>query len=110
MGVAVRAAEREVRLAEMRALARALARGLEFLHTAPISLIIEALPAELIAGGDRGQLEAIIERNRASLYPLTVDIDLEAARRVEQTLLTAGLLRPDSIELEHLFDLTVAGG
>lgn len=107
MGVAVRAAESEARFPEMQSLARALTKGLEFVHTAPTELIVDALPDELIVGGDREALEAIIERYRLSLYPTTVTIDLEAAGRVERSLAVAGLLEADP-DLDALFNLEVA--
>ncbi len=107
MGVAVRAGESEARFSEMQAIARALTRGLEFVHTAPAELIVDTLPDELIVGGDRAALEAIIERYRLSLYPTTVTIDLEAAERVERSLAIAGLLETDP-DLEALFNFAVA--
>jgi NitT/TauT family transport system substrate-binding protein len=108
MGVSVRAEEAEARFEEMQSLARALAKGLEFMATAPTELIVDALPSELIAGGEREQLEAILERHRHSLYPTVVNIDLEAAERVKQSLLIADMLETEP-ELEELFNFAVVG-
>jgi len=109
MGVAVRAEERDERLDEMRRLARALAKGLKYVQTAPVSDLIDALPSELIAGGDRAQLEGILSRYRSSLYPSDVTIDIEACRRVEQSQLAAGLLE-EPVDLDTLLDREVLGG
>ena len=109
MGVTVRAGEREERLDEMRRLARALERGLQHLQTMPVAEVIEALPSELIAGGDRAQLEAIIERYRASLYPSSVAVDVESAERVVESQRVAGILEP-GVDLNALLDLSVVNG
>lgn len=106
MGVSVRAAEREERLDEMRRLARALEQGLQHLQTIPPAEIVDALPSELIAGGDRAQLEGILERYRASLYPSSVAIDEASAERVAESQRIAGILEPD-VDLEGLLDPSV---
>ncbi|WP_279165438.1 ABC transporter substrate-binding protein [Thermus scotoductus] len=108
MGVAVRREEREARLEEMRALSRALAKALRFLHAADARLIADTLPKALIAGGDEERLRAVIQRYRKDLYPEDVRIDLEAARRVVESQQEAGLL-PPSFRLEGLLDLEVLG-
>jgi len=110
MGVAVRASERNQRKAEMRKLAAALARGLNDTRTIPPDEIIEALPNALVVGGDTEQLRGIIARYRLSLYPESVGIDLEAARRVESAQQFAGLLTPGSIDLEALLDMDLLEG
>lgn len=108
MGVAVRREERQERLEEMRALSRALAKALRFLHAADARLIADTLPKALIAGGDEERLRAVIQRYRKDLYPEDVRIDLEAARRVVESQQEAGLL-PPSFRLEGLLDLEVLG-
>lgn len=108
MGVAVRSAEKEARLEEMRALARALERGLQALQVAPVAEVIAALPSELVAGGNVAQLEAILEQHRRSLYPDTVVIDPEAAERVQTSQLVAGVLEAP-VDLSALLALEVVG-
>ena len=110
MGVAVRAAERDERLDEIRRLATALERGLADTRTLPPADIVAALPAALVAGGDLGQLEAIIERYRLSLYPERVATDLEAAERVVRAQVIAGLLEPGQIDLDTLVDADALAG
>lgn len=109
MGVSVRAAERDRRVEEMKRLARALAKGLEDTRTLPVEEVVAALPKELVAGGDRPQLYAILERYRASLYPESVVIDVEAATRVVESLEASGTLAT-SIALDELLDREVVGG
>jgi NitT/TauT family transport system substrate-binding protein len=109
MGVSVRAEEREERLDEMRRLARALEKGLQHLQTMPPSEILDALPSELIAGGDRAQLEGILERYRASLYPTSVAVDAESAERVAESQRVGGILGPD-VKLDVLLDPSVVSG
>jgi len=50
----------------------------------------------------------VIERYRKDLYPTRVRIDLEAARRVAESQMEAGLL-PPSFRVESLLDLEVLG-
>ena len=109
MGVAVRAEEREARLAEMQRLARALAKGLQDTRTMPIEDVVLALPRELIAGGNRPQLLKILERYRQSLYPETVKIDVAAAERVVDAQTEAGVLKT-RVELPGLLDTSAIGG
>ena len=106
MGIAVRADEREARLEEMRALSRALARGLVALQSAPAEDLIETLPSELIVGQDEAQLAAILERYRRSLYPDTVAIDVSACERVMEAQLAADILA-EPVDLDVLLDLEV---
>ena len=107
MGVAVRAAERDRRLPEMRRLAAALARGLVDTRTIAPADIIAALPPPLTAGSDVATLQRIIERYRLSLYPETVRINTESARLVAATQEVAGLLPPGRVDLEALLDTAV---
>ena len=102
LGVVVRKDEVEKRLDEMRRLAKALEAALEFVHAAPGRLIVDALPSALIAGGNREQLDAIVERYRKSIYPRTTRLDLEAAARVVEAQKLAGLL-PRGFKWRELF-------
>lgn len=106
MGVAYRAEEREDRLDQMQRLARALQRGLVAQRTADISAIRESLPAELLVGGDGERFDEIIARYRASLYPESVAIDVEACQRVVNALRVGGVLETE-IDLGVLLDTEV---
>ncbi|ESR24614.1 ABC transporter substrate-binding protein [Lutibaculum baratangense] len=106
MGVAYRSEEREERLDQMKRLARALERGLRAQRTAPISALREALPAELLVGGDAERFDDIVSRYRESLYPESVAIDVEACRRVVDALQTGGVLPPE-VDLATLLDTGV---
>ncbi len=104
MGVAVRADERDRRLPEMRQLAAALVSGLTDTRSLPPDEVLAALPAPLLAGSDKAQLSAIIDRYRLSLYPEGVTLSREAAERVEQSQYVAGLLQPGRLDLATLLD------
>ena len=104
MGVSVRTAERDERLEEIRRLAVALEGGLRDTRTLPPAEIVAALPSALVAGGDLVQLEQIIARYRASLYPETVMIDTDAAARVRRAQEIAGLLESEEVDLRALLD------
>jgi NitT/TauT family transport system substrate-binding protein len=106
MGVAVRAKEVEQRKPEMAAIAKGLADGLAVLRKMSASEITAALPPALTAGTDTKQLGEILVRYRESLYPKSVKIDLDAARRVENTLLVGGLLK-SQVDLKGLFDTSI---
>ena len=106
MGVAVRAAERDQRLEEMRALARALEAGLKFQREAPVAAIRESLPSELLVGGEGEQFDRIIGQYRESLYPETVTIDVESCQRVVDALVAGGALEAP-IDLDVLLDTEV---
>lgn len=110
MGVAVRTAERDERLAEMRTLAAALEAGLRDTRSLPVEEIVDALPTALVAGSDTTQLRAIIERYRLSLYPERVTMDLEAARRVARAQEIAGLLDAGRVDLTAVIDAAVLAG
>ncbi|OFW00472.1 MAG: taurine ABC transporter substrate-binding protein [Acidobacteria bacterium RIFCSPLOWO2_02_FULL_68_18] len=110
MGVAVRAAERDSRLAEMRRLGAALEAGLQDTRTIPVRDIVAALPQALVAGSDAGQLAAIIERYRRSLYPEHVTIDVEAARRVARAQEIAGILEAGRVDLNAVIDTAALAG
>jgi len=109
MGVAVRAKEVEARRAEMAQLSRGLADGLKALRTMSGPEMVAALPRELIAGLDTEQLGDILVRYHTSLYPETVTIDLDSSKRVANSLIVGGLLKPD-VNLGGLYDTTIAGG
>ncbi len=109
MGVAVRAAERDRRLEEMRRLAQALAAGLRDTRSIPVEEVVAALPRELVAGGDWGRLGVMLERYRTSLFPDDVRIDPGAARRVEVSQREAGVLNKH-VDIAALLDLAALEG
>jgi len=108
MGVAVRAKEVEQRRSEMTALAGALSDALKAVHAMTGDQIVAAFPKEMITGLDLEEFAAIIGRHRASLYPDTVAIDLDAAKRVEQSLAAGGLLKPGG-SMSGLHDTSIVG-
>jgi NitT/TauT family transport system substrate-binding protein len=109
MGVAVRAKEVEARRAEMTALAKGLADGLKAQRTMSGQQMIAALRPELVAGLDTQEFGDILVRYRSSLYPETVTIDLESSRRVANSLMVGGLIKPDA-NVDGLYDTTIVGG
>ncbi len=108
MGVAYRAEERAERLDQMQRLARALEQGLRGLRRVPPRRLREALPRELLVGGDPALFERVVGTYRASLYPETVAIDVEACARVVEALTLSGALTR-KVELAQLLDLEVVG-
>jgi NitT/TauT family transport system substrate-binding protein len=108
MGVAVRAKEIDARRPEMVALAQALADALLGMRRMKQEEIVAALPRELTTGMDTALLADLLGRYRESLYPETVKIDLESARRVAESLRVGGLLAPNA-DVAGLQDLTIAG-
>jgi len=109
MGVAVRTKEFEQRRPEMIALAKALADALKALHAMSGAEIVGAFPKEMTTGLDLKDFADIIARHRASLYPDDATIDLEAAKRVEQSLMAGGMLKAGA-SMTGLHDLSIAGG
>ena len=109
MGVAVRAKEIEQRRPEMLALARALADALKTLRGMTGEQLIAALPKEMTTGLDLKEFGDILVRYRDSLYPETVSIDLDAAKRVERSLIVGGLIKSGA-SMSGLHDTSVAGG
>ncbi|OGL60729.1 MAG: taurine ABC transporter substrate-binding protein [Candidatus Tectomicrobia bacterium RIFCSPLOWO2_12_FULL_69_37] len=109
MGVAVRSAERDQRLDEMRRLARALGKALRATRTEPVEKLIGALPKAMVAGGNTQRLAAALGRYRKSLYPDNARIDLAASLRVANSHREAGLLKPE-VKAEGVLDLKVLGG
>jgi NitT/TauT family transport system substrate-binding protein len=86
MGVAVRGKEAAQRKPEMVALSAALSDA----------QLIAALPREMTAGLDTKEFGDILVRYRDSLYPDSVSIDIDAAKRVAQSLIAGGLIKPDA--------------
>jgi len=109
MGVAVRAAEAAQRREEMVALTRALQGALLAVQSLTPDDLVKALPREMTAGADLGEMRDILARYRASLYPTTVKIDPAAAHRVAESLTVAGLLKP-GVNTSTLFDTSISGG
>jgi NitT/TauT family transport system substrate-binding protein len=107
MGVSARTAELSTRRDEMRALARALEKGLTALQSVKPEEITAAMPKQLMAGVDTGQLTDIITRYRASLYPPTAALDVASCERVADTLKFAGLIKPE-VKAEQALDLSTA--
>jgi NitT/TauT family transport system substrate-binding protein len=108
MGVAVRAKEIERRRPEMVALAKALADALAALHAMTGDQIVAAFPKEMTTGLNLKEFGEIIGRHRASLYPDNVAIDLDAAKRVEQSLAAGGLLKSGA-GMSGLHDTSIVG-
>jgi NitT/TauT family transport system substrate-binding protein len=109
MGVAVRAKEIEQRRPEMVALTKALADALKGLRGMTGEQLTAAFPKEMITGLDLKEFGEIVERHRDSLYPETVNIDLDAAKRVEQSLIAGGLIKPGA-SISGLHDTTIVEG
>jgi NitT/TauT family transport system substrate-binding protein len=108
MGIAVRAKEFEGRRPEMIALTQALSDALNAVHTMSGEQIVASFPREMTTGLDLKEFAEIIRGHVASLYPKSVAIDLEAAKRVEQSLLAGGLLKPGG-SMAGLHDTSIAG-
>ena len=108
MGVAVRGKEFEKRRPQMVQLTQALADALKALPGMSGDQLVGALPKEMTAGLDTKEFGEIIARHRASLYPGSVTIDLAAAKRVAQSLVAGGLLKPDA-DISGLHDRSIAG-
>jgi len=108
MGVAVRGKEFDQRKAEMVQLTRALGDALKAVRTMNGDQLVAALPKEMTTGLDLKQFGEIIARHRDSLYPESVAIDLAAARRVAQSLVVGGLIKPDA-SISGLHDTSIVG-
>jgi NitT/TauT family transport system substrate-binding protein len=109
MGVAVRAKEIEQRKSEMIALTKSLAEALKLLRTMSGDQLSAAFPKEMTTGLDLKEFGEIILAHRESLYPETVTIDLDAAKRVQQSLIVGGLIKPDA-SIAGLHDTSIGGG
>ena len=109
MGVAVRTKEIATRKDEMVRLGQALEDALKHLQAMTADELVAALPREVVAGSDMKQLGEIIARHRSALYPTEVAIDLDASKRVAESLKTGGLLKPDA-DVSGLFDTSIVRG
>ncbi|MEH1892177.1 MAG: ABC transporter substrate-binding protein [Nostoc sp.] len=107
MGVVVRTAEREQRLDEMKRIVRALNKCCNFMRTASAKTLVDAIPKELIAGGNRGVFEASIDRDRKGLIPEELAILPDAAQRAIDLLTFVGKLQPGQVKVEQTIDLAV---
>jgi NitT/TauT family transport system substrate-binding protein len=109
MGVAVRGKEVEQRRSEMVALTGALADSLKALRAMKGDQLTAALPKEMTTGLDLKEFGDILEHRRDALYPETVKIDVDAGKRVEQSLIVGGLIKPGT-NVAGLYDTSIAGG
>jgi len=109
MGVAVRGKEIEQRKPEMIAMTKALAEALKALRGMSGDQLSAAFPKEMTTGLDLKEFGEIILAHRESLYPEAVTIDLDSAKRVQQSLIVGGLIKPDA-SITGLHDTSIAGG
>jgi NitT/TauT family transport system substrate-binding protein len=109
MGVAVRGKEIEQRKPEMIELTKALADALKALRGMSGDQLSASFPKEMTTGLDLKEFGEIILAHRESLYPESVTIDLDSARRVQQSLIVGGLIKPDA-SITGLHDTSIAGG
>jgi NitT/TauT family transport system substrate-binding protein len=109
MGVAVRAGEIDRRRPEMTALAKALTEALQALRTMTGEQLVGAFPKEMVTGLDTKEFGEILVRYREALYPVTPKIDLDSAKRVAQSLIIGGLVKPDT-NISGLHDTSILGG
>jgi NitT/TauT family transport system substrate-binding protein len=89
-------------------LTKALGEALKAIRTMNGDQLVAALPKEMTTGLDLKQFGEIIARHRDSLYPETVAIDLAAAKRVAQSLVVGGLIKPDA-NISGLHDTSIVG-
>ena len=108
MGLSVRGKELAQRKPEMAQLTKALGDALKTLHTMSGDQLVAALPKEMTTGLDLKQFAEILARYRDSLYPEALTIDLDAAKRVLQSLIVGGLIKPDA-DISGLHDTTIVG-
>jgi NitT/TauT family transport system substrate-binding protein len=108
MGVAVRGKELAQRKPEMALLTKALGDALKTLHSMSGDQLVAALPKEMTTGLDLKLFGDILGRYRDSLYPEALTIDLDAAKRVVQSLIVGGLIKPDA-DISGLHDTTIVG-
>jgi NitT/TauT family transport system substrate-binding protein len=109
MGVSVRTKEIADRRPELIAISKALADALTALRKMDGKQLVDALPKEMTTGLDLKEFGDILVRYRDSLYPETVAIDIDSSRRVQQSLIVGGLLKPDA-KVDGLHDTSIAGG
>jgi len=108
MGVAVRPDEIAQRRAQMQKIGRALEAGMHYMQQAPVADLIDALPRELIAGGNIDVLGSALDRYRASLYPERVQIERDACERVMEAHLLAGI-QEEPADLDALLKQAILG-
>jgi NitT/TauT family transport system substrate-binding protein len=108
MGGSARTSEISERREQMRALVRALEKGLGRLQSIKPEQITASLPHQPIEGVDTAQLTEIFGRYRASLYPTQGVEDPAACDRVAETLKFTGLIKLE-INTEQMLDLSIAG-
>jgi len=109
MGVSVRRQEWDSRRQEMLALARALRRALRFIRIGTPRLLVDALPPELIAGGDRALLEQVLARRRRVLYTDDGRVELDAVRRVAEVARQTGALAQE-VDVSRLITYAILEG
>lgn len=108
MGVSVRPDEVEQRTQQMQKIGRALSNGMQFMQQAPVADIIDALPDELIAGGNIDVLSQALGKYRASLYPSQTQIERDACERVMKAHLLAGIQK-QPVDMDKLLTQSVLG-
>jgi sulfonate transport system substrate-binding protein len=108
MGISARTVDISARRDEMRAIVRALGKGLTRLQSVDPGEIAAALPKQLVAGADIAQLTDVLAHYRSSLYPTASALDVAACERVADTLKFAGLIKPN-VKAEQVLDLSIAG-
>ncbi len=109
MGVAVRTKEIDQRRAEMVALAKGLDDALKAMPTMKPEDMVGALPKELVAGANVGELARCCANTPRRSIRTTVTIDRESADRVAEMLKVAGVIKADA-DVSGLQDLTIVGG
>ena len=63
----------------------------------------------MTTGLDLKEFGDILERRRDALYPETVKIDVDAGKRVGQSLVAGGLIKSGA-NIAGLYDTSIAGG
>lgn len=108
MGVSVRPDDLQKRHQQMQKMAKALVNGLDYLKSAPVADIMEALPDALVAGGNFKVLSEAFAKHRDSLYPSRVNINRKASMRVMKTHLLAGI-QDKPVDMDRLLSQSVLG-
>src|SRR5262249_44904127 len=108
MCVAVRGKEFEQRRPEMVTLAKALADALKALRTMSGDDLIAALPKEMTTGLDTKDVADMPARRRDPPYHETLTIAPPSAKRVLQSLVVGGLIKPDA-SIAGLHDTSIVG-
>lgn len=101
MGVAVLNDQIEKRRSQMKRIAAALKEGVDATRTMPVEKLVEALPKSIIAGGDKEIFTKVLAKNRNSLYPSDISIDLTATQRVVNAHILSKKL-PKGFDVEPL--------